>query len=57
MRSETALRDDMWNELIDRDLNLLIDGKPPFNEDLAPLESFVISLADFAEVPVKPELI
>ncbi len=57
MRSETALRDGMWNELIDRDLNLLIDGKAPLNEDLAPLESFVISLAGFAEVPVKPEFV
>ena len=57
MRSETELRDGMWNDLIDRDLNLLIDGKPPFNDDLAPLESFVITLTDFAEVPVPPEFI
>lgn len=57
MRSETALRDGMWNDLIDRDLNLLIERKPPFNEDLALLESFVISLTDFADVPVSPEFV
>jgi len=57
MRSEAELRDGMWSELIDRDLNLLIDGKPPSNENLAPLESFVASLSDFAEVPVKPEFV
>jgi len=57
MKVDTPLRDGMWSELIDRDLNLLIEGKPPFNEDLAPLESFVVSLCEFADVPVSPEFV
>ena len=45
MRSETALHKGMRSELIDGDLDLLIDGIQSFNDDLAPLESFVNSLA------------
>ena len=47
MRSETAFHTGMWSELIDRDLDLLIDGIQSFNDDLAPLESFVNSLGSF----------
>jgi hypothetical protein len=47
MRSERTLREDMWSELIDRDLDLLIDGKQPYNGDLAPLRSFVNMLGSF----------
>jgi hypothetical protein len=57
MRTETPLREGLWNELIDRDLNLLIEGNQPFNKDLAPLESFVISLGDFADIPVSSEFV
>jgi hypothetical protein len=57
VRSETALRDDMWNELIDRDLDRLIDGKQPLNDDLALLESFVNSIGNFGAVTPSPEFI
>ena len=40
----------MWNEFIERDLDLLIDGEQPFNEYLAPLESFVNSLGNFSAI-------
>jgi hypothetical protein len=54
MRSETAPREDMWSELIDRDLDLLIDGKQPYNSDLAPLRSFVKTLGSFAVTELSP---
>ncbi len=57
MRFETALRDDKWNELIDRDLDRLIDGKQPLNDDLALLESFVNSMGNFGATTPSPELI
>lgn len=54
MRSETAPREDMWSELIDRDLDLLIDGKQPHNSDLAPLRSFVSTLGSFGVTELSP---
>jgi hypothetical protein len=54
MRSETAPREDMWSELIDRDLDLLIDGKQPYNSDLAPLRSFVSTLGSFGVTELSP---
>jgi hypothetical protein len=54
MRSETAPREDMWSELIDRDLDLLIDGKQPYNSDLAPLRSFVSTLGNFGVTELSP---
>ena len=57
MRSETALHKGMWNELIDRDLDLLIDGIQSFNDDLAPLESFVNSLASLDDTAPSAEFL
>ncbi|MEE8375932.1 MAG: hypothetical protein V3S26_06395 [Acidimicrobiia bacterium] len=54
MRSESGLREDMWTELIDRDLDLLIDGKQPHNSDLAPLRSFVNTLGSFGVTELSP---
>ncbi len=54
MRSERALREDMWSELIDRDLDLLLDGKQPHNTDLAPLRSFVNMLGSFGATELSP---
>ena len=54
MRSETAPREDMWSDLIDRDLDLLIDGKQPHNTDLAPLRSFVNMLGSFGATELSP---
>ena len=54
MRSETAPREDMWSDLIDRDLDLLIDGKQPYNSDLAPLRSFVNMLGSFGATELSP---
>jgi hypothetical protein len=44
----------MWTELIDRDLDLLIDGKQPHNTDLAPLRSFVNTLSSFGVTELSP---
>jgi hypothetical protein len=44
----------MWSELIDRDLDLLIDGKQPYNSDLAPLRSFVNTLSSFGVTELSP---
>jgi hypothetical protein len=54
MRSESGLREDMWTELIDRDLDLLIDGKQPYNTDLVPLRSFVNTLSSFGVTELSP---
>ena len=57
MRSETALHKGMWSELIDRDLDLLIDGIQSFNDDLAPLESFVNSLGSLDDTAPSAEFL
>ena len=57
MRSETAFHKGMWSELIDGDLDLLIDGIQSFNDDLAPLESFVNSLGSFDVIAPSPEFL
>ncbi len=57
MRSETAFHKGMRSELIDRDLDLLIDGIQPFNDDLAPLESFVNSLGSLDVTAPSPEFL
>ncbi|MEE8405944.1 MAG: hypothetical protein V3S32_02215 [Acidimicrobiia bacterium] len=54
MRSEKAPREEMWSELIDRDLDLLIDGKQPYNSDLVPLRSFVSTLGSFGVTELSP---
>ena len=54
MRSESGLREDMWTELIDRALDLLIDGKQPYNSDLVPLRSFVNTLSSFGVTELSP---
>jgi len=54
MRSEIGLREDMWSELIDRDLDLLIDGEQPHNTDLAPLRPFVNMLGSFGATELSP---
>lgn len=57
MRSETTHHKGMRSELIDRDLDLLIDGIKPFNDDLAPLVSFVNSLGSFDVTAPSPEFL
>ena len=57
MRSETALHKGMWSELIDRDLDLLIDGIQSFSDDLAPLESFVNSLGSLDDTAPSAEFL
>lgn len=57
MRSGTTFRKGMSSDLIDRDLDLVIDGIQPFNDDLAPLESFVNSLGSFADIAPSPEFV
>ncbi len=57
MRSETAFHKGTRSELIDGDLDLLIDGIQPFNDDLAPLESFVNSLGNFGAITPSSEFI
>ena len=57
MRSETTLPTDMWGEFIERDLDLLIDGEQPFNDYLAPLESFVSSLSNFGAITPSQEFL
>ena len=57
MRSGTAFRQGMSSDLVDRDLDLVIDGIQPFNDDLAPLESFVNSLGSFADIAPSPEFL
>ncbi len=57
MRSETALHKGTRSELIDRDLDLLIDGIQSFNDDLAPLESFVNSLGSLDDTAPSAEFL
>ena len=57
MRSETALHKGMWSGLIDRDLDLLIDGIQSFSDDLAPLESFVNSLGSLDDTAPSAEFL
>ena len=57
MRSETALHKGMWSELIDRDLDLLIDGIQSFSDDLAPLEPFVNSLGSLDDTAPSAEFL
>ena len=57
MRSETTLSMGMRSESIERDLDLLIDGEQPFNDYLAPLESFVSSLSNFGAITPSQEFL
>ncbi len=47
MRANTLHADDLWDELVDRDVETLLKGGAPVNEDLAALEPFVATLRSF----------
>jgi hypothetical protein len=47
----------MSSDLVDSDLDLVVDGIQPFNDDLARLESFVNSLGSFADIAPSPEFL
>ena len=49
MRPATPSAGVPWDELFDRDIERLLAGRPPDNQDLAPLASFVSALAAFRD--------
>lgn len=57
MRRANIVRVDGFDELYDRDIEIVIGGGTPSSTDLIPLRVFVAELRSLAATPVSPELI
>lgn len=51
------MKETIGTVLIDRDLDRLIAGEPPLDDDLTPLTEFVKALSGFANTPVSDEFV
>ena len=49
--------DEIWTDLIDRDIEALIAGERPANEDLSPLDGFITALNSFGSITAPSEFI
>lgn len=50
-------RNDLWTEFLDRDIERLLGGVEPYNEDLSPLTPIVSALADLGKTPPSQEVV
>jgi hypothetical protein len=57
VRRSSIVRVDRFDELYDRDIEMVISGGTPANTDLLPLREFVAELRSLAATPVSQELV
>ena len=57
MRPSNVATGDHWNDLLDRDIERLLAGKSPDNQDLAPIASLVSALGTFGDTTLREDLV